>query len=126
MTAVPADRLPCGAVPADLLTQVTEGTAPRDPAHQRSCPHCRAALAEFEELWIPVRELAAERVRAPADLLQSVMAQIRELSRANWSAVLHDPAGRTRIAAHIAQQTGLVTTEVNVAVVDVRSPHGGG
>ena len=210
MTPVPADRLPCGAVPADLLTQVTEGTAPRDPAHQRSCPHCRAALAEFEDLWTPVRELAAEQVRAPADLLQSVMAQIRELARANWSAVLHDPAGQTRIAArvigavarlaaesvphvslalgggrvatppdtaadparvagpdgeaatsvgtagsrvvvdvqiavdhgvpihavaavvreriaaHIAQQTGLVTTEVNVAVVDVRSPRGGG
>jgi uncharacterized alkaline shock family protein YloU len=206
VTSVPADRLPCGAAPADLLTQVTEGTAPRDPAHQRSCPHCRAALAEFAELWAPVRELAAEEVRAPADLLQSVMAQIRELARANWSAVLHDPAGRTRIAArvvgavarlaaesvphvslafgggrmatpegaaadparvagpesaaatsvgtagsrvvvdvqiavdhgvpipavadavreriaaHIAEQTGLVTTEVNVAVVDVRSP----
>jgi uncharacterized alkaline shock family protein YloU len=152
-----------------------------------------------------VRELAAEGVRAPGDLPQSVMAQIRELARAGWSAVLHDPAGRTRIAArvvgavarlaaesvphvslalgggrmatppdtaadparvaaperavatsvgtagsrvvvdvqiavdygvpvhavaaavreriatHIAEQTGLVTTEVNVAVIDVRS-----
>ena len=115
-----------------------------------------------------MRELAAEGVRAPGDLLQSVMAQIRELACADWSAVLHDPAGRTRIAArvaaperavatsvgtagsrvvvgvqiavdygvpvhavaaavreriatHIAEQTGLVTTEVNVAVIDVRS-----
>jgi uncharacterized alkaline shock family protein YloU len=38
--------------------------------------------------------------------------------------VLHDPAGRTRIAARVvgavAEQTGLVTTEVNVAVVDIR------
>jgi uncharacterized alkaline shock family protein YloU len=206
VTRVPANRLPCGADPADLLTQVTEGTAPRDAAHQQTCPHCRAALAEFEELWTPVRELAAEEVRAPADLLQSVMAQIRELARNDWSAVLDDPVGRTRIAArvvgavarlaaesvphvtlalgggrvatpsgspsdparvagpqsesatdigtagsrvvvdvqiavdhgvpipavadavrrriisHIAEQTGLVTTEVNVAVVDVRSP----
>jgi hypothetical protein len=63
VSSVPADRLPRGAVPADLLAQVTEGAAPRDPAHQRSCPHCRAALAEFEDLWAPVRELAAEGAR---------------------------------------------------------------
>ena len=30
-------------------------------------------------------------------------------------------AVRERIAAHIAEQTGLVATEVNVAVIDVRS-----
>jgi uncharacterized alkaline shock family protein YloU len=101
VTPVPADRLPCGAVAAELLTQVTDGAAPRDPAHQRTCPHCRAALAEFDELWAPVRDLAAEEVRAPADLLQSVMARIRELARNDWSAVLDDPAGRTRIAARV-------------------------
>lgn len=101
VTTVPADHLPCGVPAADLLAQVTDGTPPRDPAHQRTCPHCRAALAEFTELWAPVHDLAAEEVRAPADLLQSVMAQIRDLARADWSAVLHDPTGRTRIAARV-------------------------
>ena len=208
MTPVSGDRLPCGVLLDDLLAQVAEGTAPRDAAHQRTCPHCRAALAELEDLWAPVRELAAEDVRAPAGLLQAVMAQIRDLSRNSWSAVLSDPAGRTRIAArvvgavarlaaesvphvtlalgggrvatptgtaadpalvagtsgeaatdigiagnhvvvdvqiavdlgapiqqvaaavrdritrHIAEQTGLVTTQVNVTVVDVRPPPG--
>ncbi len=205
------DRLPCGAPVDDLLAQVTEGTPARDAAHQRTCPHCRAALAEFEDLWAPVHELAAEEVRAPAGLLQAVMAQIRELSRNSWSAVLSDPTGQTgqtriaarvvgavarlaaesvphvtlalgggrvatptgaaadlpliagrrgeaatdvglagshvvvdvqiavdlgapmqqvaavvrdRIARHIAEQTGLVTTQVNVTVVDVRPPPG--
>ena len=123
MSSVPADRLPCGAVPADLLAQVTAGAAPRDPAHQTSCPHCRAALAEFEELWAPVRDLAAEEVRAPADLLQAVMAQIRELARAGWSAVLHDPAGRTRIAARVVGAVARLAAE---SVPHVSLAFGGG
>jgi uncharacterized alkaline shock family protein YloU len=101
VSPMPADRLPCGKPVDDLLTQVTDHMPPPDPAHQRSCPHCRAALAELEDLWAPVRDLAAEDVRAPAGLLQAVMAQIRDLSRNSWSAVLDDPRGRTRIAARI-------------------------
>ncbi len=105
------DRLPCGATVDDLLEQVTEGTPPRDAAHQRACPHCRAALAEFEDLWAPVGELAAEEVRAPAGLLQAVMAQIRDLSRNNWSAVLSDPAGQTRIAARVVGAVARLAAE---------------
>ncbi len=124
MTPVPTDRLLCGADPANLLAQVTEGTPPHDPAHQQNCPHCRAALAEFEDLWSPVRELAAEQVRAPADLLQSVMARIRELSRNDWSAVLHDRAGHTRIAARVIGAVARLAAEsvphVSLALGDGR------
>ncbi len=105
------DRLPCGAPVDDLLAQVTEGTPPRDAAHQRTCPHCRAALAEFEDLWAPVRELAVEDVQAPAGLLQAVMAQIRDLSRNNWSAVLSDLAGQTRIAARVVGAVARLAAE---------------
>lgn len=208
-SAAGGDRLRCGVQVEELLAQVADGTPPRAPVHQRGCPHCRAALAELEELWGPVQDLAAEDVRAPAGLLQAVMAQVRELSRNGWSAVLHDDAGQTHIAArvigavarlaaesvphvtlalgggqvatpadtatdhariagsagetatdvgvagthvvvdvqivvdigtplhqvagqvreritrHLANQTGLTTTEVNVTVVDVRSPRAG-
>jgi uncharacterized alkaline shock family protein YloU len=105
------DRLPCGKPVGDLLAQVADRTPPPDPAHQRACPHCRAALAELEDLWSPVHDLAAEDVRAPAGLLQAVMAQIRELSRNDWSAVLHGPGGRTRIAARVVGAVARLAAE---------------
>jgi uncharacterized alkaline shock family protein YloU len=108
---MPGDRLPCGKPVDDLLTQVTDHMPPPDPAHQQSCPHCRAALAELEDLWAPVRDLAAEDVRAPAGLLQAVMAQIRDLSRNSWSAVLHEPRGRTRIAARVVGAVARLAAE---------------
>ncbi len=123
MIPVLADPLPCGADPAGLLTQVTEGSAPRDAAHQRGCPHCRAAVAEFEDLWAPVRELAEEEVRAPAGLLQSVMAEIRVLSRNAWSAVLHAPGGRTRIASRVVGAVARLAAE---SVPQVTLALGGG
>jgi uncharacterized alkaline shock family protein YloU len=96
-----ADRLPCGVPVDDLLAQVADGIPPRDPEHQRHCPHCRATLAQLQELWAPVRDVAAEEIRAPAGILQTVMAQIRDLSRNGWAAVLQDPVGRTRIEARV-------------------------
>jgi uncharacterized alkaline shock family protein YloU len=108
---LPGDRLPCGKPVDDLLAQVTDRTPPPDPAHQHSCPHCRATLAELEDLWAPVRDLAAEDVRAPAGLLQAVMAQIRDLSRNSWSAVLDDPRGRTRIAARVVGAVARLAAE---------------
>jgi uncharacterized alkaline shock family protein YloU len=111
VSPMPADRLPCGKPVDDLLTQVVDRTPPPDPAHQQSCPHCRAALLELEDLWAPVRDLAAEDVRAPAGLLQAVMAQIRDLSHNSWSAVLDDPGGRTRIAARVVGAVARLAAE---------------
>jgi uncharacterized alkaline shock family protein YloU len=111
VSPMPADRLPCGKPVDDLLTQVTDRTPPPDPAHQHSCPHCRAAVAELEDLWAPVRDLAAEDVRVPAGLLQAVMGQIRDLSRNSWSAVLDDPLGRTRIAARVVGAVARLAAE---------------
>jgi uncharacterized alkaline shock family protein YloU len=93
--------LPCGASLDALLAQVAEQRPPRDPEHQRGCPHCRAALAELQELWAPVHELADEPVQAPADLLETVMARIRQISRNPWYAVVPGPTGGTRIAARV-------------------------
>ncbi|WP_166509687.1 Asp23/Gls24 family envelope stress response protein [Blastococcus sp. TF02-8] len=117
------DRLPCGVGVDTLLTQVAEHAPPRDPAHQRSCPHCRAALAELADLWAPVTKLAAEDVRAPAGLLQEVMAQIRELSRNAWHAVLTDPTGQTRIAARVVGAVARLAAE---SVPHVSVAFGGG
>jgi uncharacterized alkaline shock family protein YloU len=117
------DRLPCGMPVDDLLAQVAELTPPRDPAHQQHCPHCRATLSHLEDLWAPVHDLAADDVRAPAGLLQAVMAQVRELSRAGWSAVLLDDQGRTRIAARVVGAVARLAAE---SVPSVTLALGGG
>lgn len=105
------DRLPCGVHADDLLSQVVDGTPPRDPAHQASCPHCRATLTHLTRLWAPVLDLAHEDVRAPAGLLQAVMSEVRELARGGWSAVLRDETGQTRIAARVVGAVARLAAE---------------
>lgn len=105
------ERLPCGVPVADLLSQVVDGTPPRDPAHQASCPHCRATLTHLTELWAPVLDLAQEDVRAPAGLLQAVMAEVRELARSGWSAVLREDGGQTRISARVVGAVARLAAE---------------
>lgn len=125
MPADPEDRLPCGVHVDDLLTQVAERTAPRDPEHQRTCRHCRAAVAELRVLWQPVDALAAEHVRAPADLLSAVMARVRELPRTVWHAEVPGDRllGRTQVAARVVAAVARLAAE---SVPHVDSVIGGG
>lgn len=94
-------RLSCGASVDDLLAQVADHAAPRNPAHQAGCPVCKATLAELGALWAPVHAIAAEQVHAPASLVSSVMARVRELPRNIWHAVIHTDQGQTRISARV-------------------------
>ena len=96
-----ADRLPCGTTVDALLDQVDASRAPEWTAHQRSCPHCRAALAELDVLWAPMRELVAERLVAPPSLVAGIMTRVRDLSSQVWYAVLPQSRGATRIAARV-------------------------
>lgn len=59
-----SDMLACGADADDLLAQVADGRAGERSPHQRQCPHCQAALAEYDRLWSPVREMAAAKFHA--------------------------------------------------------------
>jgi uncharacterized alkaline shock family protein YloU len=96
-----AERLACGRPAGELLDQVAEGDPrPRD-AHQRGCVHCQAALAEYDRLWGPVRELAAERVDAPASVTDTALGRIRGAVEHADYAVLPGDRGRTRIAARV-------------------------
>ena len=130
MTPVPTDsgnpdRLPCGARVDDLLAQVADNAAPRDPAHQRTCRHCRATLAELTALWQPVQDLAAQDVQAPSDLLETVMARVRQLPRSTWHAVIPGDHGygQTRIAARVVAAVARLAAE---SVPEVTVALGGG
>jgi uncharacterized alkaline shock family protein YloU len=99
----PTGVLPCGAAVDDLLDQVADGNATRRTGHQTDCAHCRAALAELDDLWSPVRAYAAEEITAPVDLLSRMMAQIRQLTEVPGHATFSGERGVTRIAAHVAE-----------------------
>ena len=129
MTPVPdadaVDRLPCGAPLDDLLAQVADQTAARDPGHQRTCRYCRATLAELTALWAPVHEMANDDVRAPAQLLETVMASVRQLPRSTWHAVLPGDhgGGETRVAARVVAAVARLAAE---SVPQVSLALGGG
>ena len=122
------ERLACGRPVEQLLDQVAEGDPrPRD-AHQRGCVHCQAALAEYDRLWRPVRELAAERVEAPPSVTDTALGRIRGAVEHAEYAVLPGERGRTRIAARVvvAAARGAAEAVPGVRVAIGRHLGGGG
>jgi uncharacterized alkaline shock family protein YloU len=110
VTARPG-ALPCGADPDALLDQAAEsGPEPR-PGHQSGCPHCQAALAEYDRLLAPVDELAATEVRPPASITEEVLRRIRGALPDPAYGVIPGPRGVTRISGHLVGVTARVVTE---------------
>ena len=105
------DRLPCGADIDELIEQVATGHGDDRTAHQEECPHCQAALAEYQRLWAPVHELVAQPVRAPESVVADVLRQIRGVSvHTSWG-VLPTEQGETRIADRVVAVTARIVTE---------------
>ncbi|NMO92641.1 Asp23/Gls24 family envelope stress response protein [Actinomycetospora sp. TBRC 11914] len=99
--ALPDTRLPCGRSTGPLLEQVAEGRAGELDAHQRTCPHCRAALAEFDRLWAPVRAVAADRPQAPPSVVEAALLRVRGASAGPEYGRIDSPLGHTRVAARV-------------------------
>ena len=105
------DRLPCGADVDDLIAQVADGDAVHRTRHQDGCPHCQAALAEYDQAFSPVRELAAETVPVPDTVLEEVLRRIRGSLTNLPYGVLPGPDGVTRIAGHVVALTARTVAE---------------
>ncbi len=105
------DRLPCGALADEVLTQVADGRGARRTAHQAQCPHCQAALAEHERLWAPVRDLEHEPVRVPEGPLQRALGHVRASAHDPTYGVLTGDQGQTRVAARVVVVTARETAE---------------
>ncbi|RZT89012.1 cell envelope-related Asp23 family protein [Pseudonocardia sediminis] len=97
----PPDALPCGRSVDDVLDQVADGRGTERDAHQAQCPHCQAALSEYERIWAPVRELGDERVQAPDSILETALAQIRRAIEHPDYGVITSPDGLTRVSARV-------------------------
>jgi uncharacterized alkaline shock family protein YloU len=95
------EQLTCGRRVEDVLAQVADGRGADRDAHQRRCPHCQAALAEYDRQWAPIKELAAEQVSAPDSILENAMHRIRGAVEHLDYGVLESARGRTRISARV-------------------------
>jgi uncharacterized alkaline shock family protein YloU len=98
----PDSRLACGRAMAPLVEQVAEGRGGDLDEHQRTCPHCQAALGELERLWRPVRAVAADRPRAPTSVVEAALRRVRggSAQEAEYGR-LDSPLGHTRVAARV-------------------------
>jgi uncharacterized alkaline shock family protein YloU len=95
------ERLTCGRPVEDVVAQVAAGRGGERDAHQRRCPHCHAALAEYERLWAPLTELAADKPSAPDSIVETVLRRIRGAVEHMDYGVLESARGRTRISARV-------------------------
>jgi uncharacterized alkaline shock family protein YloU len=96
-----SQRLACGAEVDELLEQVADGHADRLDEHQRGCPHCRAAIAEFSLLWAPVHEYARQPVSVSRRLRISVLKEVDRLVYDVWYTLQLTDTGTIRVAARV-------------------------
>jgi uncharacterized alkaline shock family protein YloU len=113
-------RLACGRQIDDVVAQVAAGQGGDRDTHQQNCPHCHAALAEYERLWAPLAELAAEKPGAPDSIVVNALRRIRGAVEHNDYGVLESPLGRTRISARVvvavARESAQAVPGVRVAL----------
>lgn len=95
------DHLACGRPTEPLLEQVAEGRAAEFDDHQSTCPHCRAALAEFDRLWAPVRAVQADRPQAPPAVIEAALRTVRGITSEPEYGRITTPLGHTRVAARV-------------------------
>lgn len=125
----PGAVLPCGTEVDALVDQIHAGRTGTRDEHQRHCPHCRAALAQYEPIFAPVRTLAAEPVRAPSSSIDQTLARLRR-GRADdpepWQVDVG--RGRTRVAERVvvacARRAAEDVPGVHVALVRASSDAG--
>lgn len=99
----PADEriepLACGRDAADVWDHAVEGTL---DAHERDCPHCRAAAADALGLDGVVHRMAAERPVPPPSVLDGVMQAVIDTVTAELRPqdllALDSPAGPARLS----------------------------
>jgi len=114
------EPLQCGRSVGDTLAQVADGRGADRDDHQQRCPHCQAALGEYERLWAPVREVAAKQVSAPDSIVESALRRIRGAVEHTDYGVLESARGLTRISARVvvvaARETAQDVPGVRVAL----------
>lgn len=86
------DQLPCGTSADTLLEHLRTGTT---TAHERTCPHCRAASEEFRPLLSALGAALGDdrEITAPPGLLDDVMRTVRAEGRSKKTLQLPGDGG---------------------------------
>lgn len=111
MTAHDGGTLACGAQVDDLIEQAAAGRATDLTQHQRGCVYCRAALAEYDRLWAPVRDLADQPVAPPDSIVQAALRRISRVTQTPRYGQLADPEGLTLVGDRVVTITARVSAE---------------
>ncbi|WP_345604914.1 Asp23/Gls24 family envelope stress response protein [Pseudonocardia adelaidensis] len=96
----PVAPLACGRDPALLWDRAAEGV-PLD-AHERACPHCRAAHADARGLDAVVHRMAGQRIEPPDAVLDRVMSAVATELRPHELLALPSPHGPARVSTAAA------------------------
>jgi len=94
-------ELACGALVDEVLEQVAGDDGERLNDHQQHCPHCQAAITEFNRIWSPVRRLAEEPVPVPRRFRASVMHEVERLVHDVGYTLQLTDQGAIRVAARV-------------------------
>lgn len=89
------EPLACGRDAAVVWDHAEEGTLDE---HERSCPHCAAAIADQRRLDGLVHRMAAQRLEPPPSVLDRVMGAVRAELRPHDVLVLPSPHGPARLS----------------------------
>lgn len=96
----PVTPLACGRDPA-LLWDRAAGGAHLD-AHERACPHCRAAYADARGLDAVVHRMAEQPIEPPGAVLDRVMSAVTTDLRPHELLTLPAPHGPARVSSTAA------------------------
>jgi uncharacterized alkaline shock family protein YloU len=99
MTTARWEGLPCGADPEQLVEYAAEGVEPPAGSHEAGCAYCQAALREFAELWLPVRQWSQRDISVPRRFVATVMSRVRRIVESPRHAVSASGRGATMVTS---------------------------
>lgn len=111
MIATRWEGLPCGADPEQLVEYVAEGVEPPAGSHEAGCAYCRAALREFAELWLPVRQWSQRDISVPHRFVATVMSRVRRIVESPRHAVSASGRGVTMVTSWALGLIAAIATE---------------
>lgn len=91
----PIDPLACGRDAALVWDRAQAGVAP--DAHERDCPHCRAAFRDARGLDSVVHRMAAQELHPPTSVMERVMDAVLTEFRPHDVLSLPSPHGPSRV-----------------------------
>ena len=111
------ETLPCGADSERLVEYAADGLRPPAGSHEAGCSYCQAAMAEFAELWRPVREWSTLEVSVPGRFVAAVMWRVRRIAQSPRHAISVSARGATVVTSWVLGLIAATATRDTPGVV---------